>query len=62
MHPQDQGHLRKALAINDGKDGEAILGSAQVAQVLSSLQVALHFFTRGSRDGKTKVAHRDFPR
>ena len=32
-----------------------------VAEVLGSLQVALHFFTVGGRHGKTNAAHRDFP-
>src|SRR5688572_30144204 len=61
MHAQNQGYLRKALAVYDRQDGEEILDLAQVGEVLGSLQVALHFFTVGGRNGKTNAAHRDFP-
>ena len=49
------------LAIQDCEDGEEILDLAQMAEVLGRLQVALHFFTVGGRNGKTNAAHRDFP-
>ena len=61
VHAQDQGDLRKALAVYNCEDGEEIFDLAQVASVLGSLQVALYFFTIGCRDGKTKAAHRDVP-
>jgi hypothetical protein len=58
---QDHGDLGNTLAVYDREDGEEIFDLAHVAEVLSRLQVALHFFTVGDRDGKTNVAHRDFP-
>jgi hypothetical protein len=61
VHAPDQGDLCKALAVQDRKDGEEVFDLAQMAHVLGCLQVALHYFTVGGRDGKTNVAHRDFP-
>ena len=61
VYAQDQGDLGTALVIQDREDGEEIFDLTQGAEVLSRLQVALHFFTVGCRDGKTNVAHRDFP-
>ena len=44
-----------------GEDGEEMFDLAQAAKVLGRLQVALHYFTVGDRDGKTYAAHRAFP-
>ena len=57
----DQGDLRHALAVYDREDGAEIFDLAHVAKVLSCLQVVLHVFTVGGRDGKTNGAHRGRP-
>jgi hypothetical protein len=61
MHAQDQRDLRATLPIHDREDGKEILDLAQMAEVLGRLQMALHFFTVGGRNGKTNAAHRAFP-
>src|SRR5262249_23201797 len=61
VHAQEQSNLGKALAVHDREDGEQMFDPAQVAKVLGRLQVVLHCFTVGGRDGKTYAAHRDVP-
>jgi hypothetical protein len=41
------------VAIHDREDSEEIFDLADVAQALGCLQVALHVFTVGCRDGNT---------
>src|SRR6266516_1475080 len=61
VHAQDQSDLRVTLAVHNREDGEEILHLAHVAQLLSRLQLAVHFLTLVSCNDKTDVAHRDIP-